>query len=44
MTSALPFTRESLHAHYAAGGKPAEIIREAYRRIAAAGDPAFSSR
>ncbi|MCA3634445.1 MAG: allophanate hydrolase [Methylobacterium sp.] len=39
MTSALPFTRESLHAHYKAGGKPADILREAYRRIAAAHDP-----
>ncbi len=39
MITALPFTRESLHTHYRAGGHPADVIREAYRRIAAASDP-----
>lgn len=38
MTMEMPFTRESLHARYKAGGRPADIIRETYRRIAAAND------
>ncbi len=35
----LTFTRDRLHAHYRAGGLPADVIREAYRRIEAAADP-----
>jgi allophanate hydrolase len=33
------FTVASLRAAYAAGIRPAEVVREAYRRIAAVGDP-----
>jgi allophanate hydrolase len=35
----LSFDRASLHAHYAAGGDPAAVIAEAYRRLEAAADP-----
>lgn len=35
----LPFDIASIHAAYESGTKPADVIAECYRRIAAAGDP-----
>jgi allophanate hydrolase len=39
MISDLPFDFRSLHDAYARGVAPAEVVREVYRRIRAAGDP-----
>jgi allophanate hydrolase len=37
--AALPFTRAALHAAYAGGLRPAAVVAEAHRRLAAAEDP-----
>ena len=37
----LPFDIASLHAAYAAGTDPRDVVAEAFRRIAASGDPAI---